>query len=107
MFETTQGVFVVKVDRALSPLGADRFYNLVRSGFYDGVALFRVVPKFVAQWGLPADPKITAAWNASTRIKDEPVKATNTRGAISFAKARSGHADNAGLRQSRRQFAAR
>jgi peptidyl-prolyl cis-trans isomerase A (cyclophilin A) len=83
-FTTTKGDFVVKVTRAWSPLGADRFYNLVRNGFYDQATLFRVVPGFVVQFGLSGHPQVNAAW-MNARIKDDPVKASNKRGFISFA----------------------
>ncbi len=84
-FATTRGDFTVEVDRALSPKGADRFYNLVRNGYYDGVRFFRVVPGFMAQFGIHGDPAVNKAWiNAS--IPDEPAKTTNARGTLTFAK---------------------
>lgn len=86
VFETTQGRFAVEVERALAPNGADRFYHLVRNGFYDGASFFRVLPKFVVQWGLPADPALAAAWH-SARMADDPVRASNARGMITFAMA--------------------
>src|SRR5947209_2605405 len=61
-FDTTKGVFVVEVTRALSPNGADRFYNLVKHGYFDGNKFFRVVPGFVVQFGIHGDPTIAAAW---------------------------------------------
>src|ERR1700722_15997637 len=61
-FKTTAGDFVVKVTRAWAPLGADRFYNLVRHGFFSNAAFFRVVPGFVVQFGLNANPAVNAAW---------------------------------------------
>jgi peptidyl-prolyl cis-trans isomerase A (cyclophilin A) len=70
-FETTAGDFTVSVTRALSPLGVDRFYNLVKHHFYDGGAFFRVVPGFVVQFGLSAYPQVNAAWEKAT-IKDDP-----------------------------------
>src|SRR2546425_1941336 len=84
-FETTKGNFTVEVTRSLSPNGADRFYNLVRSGFFKDIAFFRVIPGFMCQFGIHGDPKVSAAWREAT-IADEPVKASNTRGAITFAK---------------------
>jgi peptidyl-prolyl cis-trans isomerase A (cyclophilin A) len=84
-FDTTKGKFVIEVKRDLSPNGADRFYNLVRSGYFKDVAFFRVIPGFMAQFGIHGDPKVSAAWRPA-RIDDEPVKAGNTRGAITFAK---------------------
>jgi peptidyl-prolyl cis-trans isomerase A (cyclophilin A) len=86
LFDTTRGAFTVEATRAWAPKGADRFYNLVRAGFYDGARFFRVVPGFVAQFGLPADPRLAAAWKAST-IPDDPVKTSNVRGTLTFATA--------------------
>jgi len=83
-FQTTAGDFVVQVQRSLSPHGADRFYNLVRSGFYDGVRFFRVIDGFMAQFGMHGDPEVTAAWRAAP-IEDDAVMASNTRGMITFA----------------------
>ncbi len=83
-FQTTAGDFVIEVTRAWSPKGADRFYNLVKVGFYDNVAFFRVIKGFMAQFGLHGDPKITAAWR-DAKITDDPVKASNTRGMVTFA----------------------
>src|SRR5213076_1712291 len=72
-FSTTRGDFVIAVHRAWAPHGADRFYNLVRSGYYDGVRFFRVIPGFMAQFGLHADTAVTAAWR-ERRIPDDPVQ---------------------------------
>jgi peptidyl-prolyl cis-trans isomerase A (cyclophilin A) len=83
-FETTAGDFVVEVRRSLSPAGADRFYNLVRSGYYDGVRFFRVIDGFMAQFGMHGDPRVTEAWR-SAPIQDDPVAASNTRGMVTFA----------------------
>ena len=83
-FETTKGTFVVQVHRAWSPLGADRFYYLVRNHFYDGNRFFRVVPGFVVQWGISGDPNVTAVWT-DRNIKDDSVRQTNARGTITFA----------------------
>jgi peptidyl-prolyl cis-trans isomerase A (cyclophilin A) len=85
-FKTTAGTFVVEVDRAWSPLGADRFYNLVKSGFYNGDTFFRVVPHFVIQFGLSPSPKVNAAW-ANADLHDDPVKGSNKAGYLSFASA--------------------
>src|ERR1700750_1319217 len=85
-FTTTKGPFVVTVHRAWAPRGADRFYNLVRAGFYNGQRLFRVVPGFVVQWGISGSPKVAAAWQ-SANIPDDPVRHSNTRGSITFATA--------------------
>lgn len=83
---TTRGTFVVTVRRAWAPRGADRFYNLVRARFFDGVAFFRVVKGFVVQFGISPDPAVAAAWQNAT-IKDDPVKISNTPGTITFADA--------------------
>ena len=84
-FETSKGDFVVEVTRAWAPNGADRFYNLVRNGYYDGVHFFRVIEGFMAQFGMHGDPQINARWS-SARIADDPVVASNTRGTITYAK---------------------
>jgi peptidyl-prolyl cis-trans isomerase A (cyclophilin A) len=83
-FTTTKGDFTVEVTRAMSPLGADRFYNLVKYGFYNGAGFFRVVPGFVVQFGLSPTPAVNAAWE-SAKITDDPVQASNVRGTICFA----------------------
>ena len=84
VFDTTKGPITVDVERALAPIGVDRFYNLVRVGFYDDVAFFRVVPGFVAQFGLNGDPAVNKLWRDS-RIQDDPVVGSNTEGTITFA----------------------
>jgi peptidyl-prolyl cis-trans isomerase A (cyclophilin A) len=84
-FETTRGRFDVVAHRAWAPAGVDRFYDLVRRRYYDDVSFFRVVPGFVAQFGLSGDPRVSDAWRANT-IPDEPVRETNRRGRISFAR---------------------
>jgi cyclophilin family peptidyl-prolyl cis-trans isomerase len=83
-FETTRGDFTVTVTRAWSPLGADRFYNLVKHHYYDNARVFRVVPGFVAQFGISAYPQVTEAWHKAT-IKDDPHGQSNKRGTITFA----------------------
>ena len=83
-FETTRGNFVVESRRDWAPLGADRFYNLVREGFFDDVRFFRVIDGFMAQFGISGDPQVAAAWQGA-RIPDDPVVTGNTRGRISFA----------------------
>ena len=83
-FETTAGDFVIDVQRELSPNGADRFYNLVRSGFYDDQRFFRVVPGFVVQWGMNGDPEIAAKWH-NAAIPDDPVSSSNKAGTITYA----------------------
>jgi len=84
-FTTTKGDFVISVTRAWSPLGADRFYNLVRHHFYDDTSFFRVLKGFVVQWGISAYPPITAAWDHAP-IKDEPVVQSNKKGFVTYAK---------------------
>jgi len=84
-FETSRGDFVVEVHRDWAPLGADRFYELVKSGFYDDARFFRVVPGFVVQWGLNKDPKASAEWREK-QIQDDPVKESNHPAYITFAK---------------------
>jgi len=85
-FETTKGAFVLQVTRASAPLGADRFYNLVKMGFFNEVAFFRVLDGFMAQFGIHGDPKVSGKWE-SARINDDPTRESNVRGAISFATA--------------------
>ena len=83
-FDTTKGRFVVEVTRAWAPLGADRFYNLVRTGYYDGNKFFRVVDGFVAQFGMNGDPAVNEAWDMAS-IPDDPMGEMNTRGRLTFA----------------------
>jgi peptidyl-prolyl cis-trans isomerase A (cyclophilin A) len=83
-FETTRGDFTITVTRAWSPLGADRFYNLVKHHYFDNTRVFRVVPGFVAQFGLSAYPVVTAAWR-DAKIKDDPHSQGNKKGTIVFA----------------------
>jgi peptidyl-prolyl cis-trans isomerase A (cyclophilin A) len=83
-FETTKGAFTIEVTRSLSPNGADRFYNLVRSGYFTDIAFFRVIPGFMCQFGIHGDPKVSAPWH-DAQISDDPVKGSNTRGAVTFA----------------------
>jgi peptidyl-prolyl cis-trans isomerase A (cyclophilin A) len=85
-FETSAGPFIIEVTRAWAPRGADRFYNLVRHGFYDGTRFFRVLPGFVAQFGISGDPARSARWREAT-IPDDPVTQHNLRGTITFATA--------------------
>jgi peptidyl-prolyl cis-trans isomerase A (cyclophilin A) len=85
-FETSKGVFVVEVTRESAPIGADRFYNLVKNGFYDDVRFFRIVPNFVVQFGMSGDPKVSEVWQQA-RIKDDPVKGSNKTGTLTFAMA--------------------
>ncbi|MCU1236563.1 MAG: peptidyl-prolyl cis-trans isomerase, cyclophilin type [Candidatus Solibacter sp.] len=81
--ETTQGAILLEIHRDWAPIGADRFYNLVRAGFYDDSRFFRVTPRF-AQFGIPGDPSIAAVWRARA-FPDDPVRQSNTRGRFAFA----------------------
>jgi peptidyl-prolyl cis-trans isomerase A (cyclophilin A) len=86
-FVTTKGDFVVEVHREWAPLGADRFYNLVKLGFFTDGAFFRVIKGFMVQFGIPSDPVVARQWESAT-IKDDPSgKKSNTRGMITFATA--------------------
>ena len=88
-FSTTAGSFVVRVIPGWAPLGAARFRTLVESGFYDGARFFRVLPGFVAQFGINGDPAVTRKWDKS-EIPDDPVTQSNTRGRVTFATAGPG-----------------
>jgi peptidyl-prolyl cis-trans isomerase A (cyclophilin A) len=83
-FDTSKGEFIIEVTRAWAPKGADRFYNLVKSGFYNDCRFYRVVPNFMVQFGINGDPKVSQAWRTSV-IKDDPNKKSNSRGFITFA----------------------
>ena len=83
-FDTSKGPFVVQVTRAWAPNGADRFYNLVKSGFFDNARFFRVVSGFMVQFGIAGDPNVMAKWRESP-INDDPVTQSNKRGNITFA----------------------
>jgi peptidyl-prolyl cis-trans isomerase A (cyclophilin A) len=86
VFDTTKGKFTIEVTRSLAPNGADRCYNLVRSGYFTDVAFFRVVPGFMCQFGIHGDPNVSAKWRGAN-ISDDSVKGSNTRGTITFATA--------------------
>lgn len=83
-FETTRGKFIVAVNRAWAPIGVDRFYRLVEQHYYDGNKFFRVVPDFVAQFGLNGDPKVSAQWD-NQRIADDSVRQQNKKYTLTFA----------------------
>jgi peptidyl-prolyl cis-trans isomerase A (cyclophilin A) len=83
-FTTTRGDFVVEAHRSWAPHGADRFYNLVKLGFYDDTRLFRAIPDFMVQFGIPGDPEVAAKWRGAA-ISDDPVTQSNLRGFMSFA----------------------
>src|SRR5204863_7017327 len=85
-FATTKGDFVIEVNRASAPLGADRFYNLVKSGFFDDVRFFRAIKGFMVQFGIHNDPAVANAWRGA-HLSDDPVKDSNKRGTITFATA--------------------
>jgi len=84
--ETSKGDFVIEVRREWAPLAADRFYTLTRDGFFDEARFFRVVRKFVAQFGVHRDPEIQALWNMKAPIDDDKRVLENKRGTLSFAK---------------------
>ncbi|WP_240928327.1 peptidylprolyl isomerase [Thalassoroseus pseudoceratinae] len=84
-FETTKGDFVIKVRPEWAPRGAERFRELVENGFYDGVKFFRVIPDFMVQFGMSGDPEVSKKWAENT-IPDDPVKTSNQRGTVTFAK---------------------
>lgn len=81
---TTKGVFTARIHRLVAPKGSDRFWHAVRARYYDGLRFYRVIPGFMAQFGFHGDPAVTRAWEGFT-LPDEPPKASNTRGAITFA----------------------
>ena len=83
---TTKGDVVVEVHRDWAPIGADRFYNLVKNGFYDNVRFFRVISGFMVQFGINGDPQLSARWRAAS-IPDDAVTQSNKRGMITFATA--------------------
>ena len=88
-FETSRGNVLIQVERDWAPIGADRFYTLVKTGYLNGDRFFRVVPNFIIQFGLAADPKLTERWRQAN-LKDDPVKENNMRGTLSFATAGPG-----------------
>ncbi len=84
-FTTSKGPFVVEVHRDWAPLGVERFYQLVKDGFFNEARFFRVVPNFVVQFGIGANPKMTKKWDNA--IQDDPVLRTNRAGSLTFATA--------------------
>lgn len=84
ILETTKGDITIEVRREWSPNGVDRFYNLVRNGFYDNTAVFRVRSGTWAQFGIAADPKVAQAWRNKT-IPDDPRQESNSRGMVTYA----------------------
>ena len=101
--ETTAGVFVIEVHRDWAPLGADRFYNLVKRGWYDGVRFHRVLQDFTAGWGIHDDPYVNFVWQKETLL-DDPVTQSNTRGRVSFARSGANSRDNPRVRQPQGQL---
>jgi peptidyl-prolyl cis-trans isomerase A (cyclophilin A) len=109
-FDTTAGPFVVQVHRDWAPNGADRFYNLVKYGFFDSAGFFRVVPNFMVQFGINGDPSVQSAWREAN-IPDDPVTQSNKRGFVTFAQTSAPNSrstqvfinfrDNAGLDRQR------
>jgi len=83
-FDTSKGPFVIEVHRAWAPKGADRFYNLVKNGFFDDTRFFRVVPDFMVQFGIHGDPAIQKNW-ANANIQDDPKNQSNKKGFVTFA----------------------
>ncbi len=96
-FDTSVGTFVVRVTRNWAPNGADRFYNLVKNGFYDECRFFRVIPDVLVQFGIHGDPAVSKAWEKAY-IKADRARMTNTRGRLSFAAASSVQASDQGTR---------
>jgi peptidyl-prolyl cis-trans isomerase A (cyclophilin A) len=85
-FTTSKGDFVIEVQRDWAPQGADRFFNLVKNGFFSDVRFFRVIKGFMVQWGIHGQGEVNSAWR-NANIKDDPVKQSNKRGFVSFATA--------------------
>jgi peptidyl-prolyl cis-trans isomerase A (cyclophilin A) len=83
--DTSKGPVVIEVHRDWAPMGADHFYNLVKTGFYDDTRFFRVVRNFVVQFGINGDPKINRLWS-NANLPDDPVKQKNVKGTVTYAK---------------------
>lgn len=83
-FQTSRGPFVIEVIRAWAPIGADRFYNLIRHGYYDDARFHRAIPGFITQWGVAGDPDVTAIWY-DRGMPDDPGVTSNERGTVAFA----------------------
>ena len=105
-FDTSKGPFVVEVHRDWAPLGADRFYNLVKNGFYNDARFFRVISGFMVQFGINADPRLAAVWRDAA-INDDPVKQEQYARNDHIRDAWPKHAHDPGLYQLRQQCAAR
>ncbi len=89
-FKTSKGDFIIKVTREWSPLGADRFYNLVKIGYFKDIAFYRVIDGFIVQFGFSGDPEVNKAWSKQL-IKDDPGGQTNSPGRISLANMGASH----------------
>jgi len=85
-FDTSKGEVIIDVTRDWAPNGADRFYNLVKNGYYNNCRFFRVIEGFMVQFGINGDPHLNTVWSKA-RIKDDPVKQSNDRGYITYAMA--------------------
>ena len=83
-FDTTKGVIMLEVHRDWAPKGADRFFNMTRNGFFTGARFFRVIPNFMAQFGINADPAVNAAWDKARLLDDPPNMQHNVRGFVSY-----------------------
>jgi peptidyl-prolyl cis-trans isomerase A (cyclophilin A) len=83
-FDTSKGMFIIEVHREWAPNGADRFYNLVKNGFYDEDRFFRVIKGFMVQFGINGNPPVSAQWD-NANIKDDPVTQSNQQGFVTFA----------------------
>jgi peptidyl-prolyl cis-trans isomerase A (cyclophilin A) len=85
VFNTTKGAFIIEAYRNWSPLGVDRLYQLIASGYYSNTLLFRVEPDYVVQFGVAETDRLNRFWDPK-KIPDEPVRQKNTRGTIAFAR---------------------
>ena len=83
-FDTSKGAFTIEVHRAWAPLGADRFYNMTRNGYFTGVRFFRVIPNFMAQFGINGNPDVNAAWEKARLNDDPPNMQSNVRGFLTY-----------------------
>src|SRR5689334_19989805 len=83
--DTSKGPVAIEVHRDWAPIGADHFYNLIKTGFYDDTRFFRVVRNFVVQFGLNGDPKVNRLWSNAS-LPDDPVREHNVKGTVTYAK---------------------
>lgn len=84
--DTSKGPITIEIYRDWAPIGADHFYQLVKTGYFDGARFFRVVPNFIVQFGIAADPQVTAKWK-SAALTDDSVRQHNVRGTLTYATA--------------------